>query len=442
MSIHKLYQIDDIESDEKSVEENDPDLIYYENQIQKTQDDKKKSIQQKICTSSCSHKTNCIRHALITGFLRTFAVSYILKTSLSLSQYILFGKTLKLKSIYKNMTKNMSKIHNDSISFAQFLGLMSLTYKIILSILRRYFKKDDIKFKSIAGFIAGFWIILDNKQRQKSFATNCIIRSISDAIRLSIFYNKIMIIPGFNMIIFSLSQLILLNASFWKSGLVDKNLRKFMLKLGNFNENKIKILSDGVKTGKFVKCCPSLHKDKYCAIYNIKNFTLSFKNALMIYLPVHFLPILLFQSKKLYSNPTKYFKQSLNNTFISCLFVSSYNLMVNGNICFCRNILKKDVHLSGIFCAFFASLTLLIENVKRRSELTLYCIPRSIEIIFRLFTKQKYPKIYNFLRSKYLRTFSFQISIAIWLTICAIPKGFKTSNTLNMTLIKLIFDIN
>ena len=151
------------------------------------------------------------------------------------------------------------------------------------------------------------------------------------------------------------------------------------------------------------------------------------------------MPILLFEPRKVFSNPRKYFTQNLKGTFISCLYVSTYNLMVNGNICLCQNIFKMDYWWSGIFCALFASLTLLIENVKRRSELTLYCLQRALEVIFRLFTKRKYPNIYNFLRSKYLRIFSFQIAITIWLTIREIPKGNEISNSLNMTIMKLIF---
>ena len=353
----------------------------------------------------CNHKSSCAEHAFIS-FLRTFAASYVLKTSLSLFQHALFGKLINYK-FHNNGTNgiinmiNISQLksiytNRDSVLFAQFLGLMSLTYKGVLCSLRRYFKTDDIKYKSIAGFIAGFWIIVDNPRRQQSYAMNGIVRAISDGVHLGIFYKKIPIIHGFNMMMFSISQLILLNASFWRPELIHPILYKFMLKISNMNEQKIKMLSDGVKTGKFVECCPSLHSDKLCSIYNIKNFLSSFKNASKIYLAVHFLPILLFEPRKVFLNPRKYFTQSLKGTFISCLFVSTYNLMVNGNICLFRNMFKKDYWWVGIFCSVFASLTLLIENVKRRSELTLYCLQRSLKLYLDYLQNQNIQKFIIF----------------------------------------------
>lgn len=83
----------------------------------------------------CRHKWHCAQHAIILGFFRTFAASFVLKTALGLLQSALFGQmsAAKFKAICTS---------SDSLLFAHFIGLMSFTYKATLCALRRYFKFD------------------------------------------------------------------------------------------------------------------------------------------------------------------------------------------------------------------------------------------------------------------------------------------------------------
>ena len=70
----------------------------------------------------------------------------------------------------------------------------------------------------------------------------------------------------------------------------------------------------------------------------------------------------------------------------------------------------------------------------------LYCVPRAMEVGFRLIPNRdwmKYP--YKALRCGYLPILSFQIAMSVWMTVIAIPKGTETSNGINMTVLKIIF---
>ena len=95
---------------------------------------------------------------MFKGFFRTFAAAYVFKTSIALSGQLFGGKILsfskknarfvsfdyaKIESIYQNV---------DTIRFAQFVGLMSFTYKCILCILRRWRLKDPIYHKTVCLF--------------------------------------------------------------------------------------------------------------------------------------------------------------------------------------------------------------------------------------------------------------------------------------------------
>jgi len=385
----------------------------------------------------CRHKWHCAQYAILLGFFRTFAASFVLKTSLSLLQNALFGRLdmTKFKAICTSQ---------DSLLFAHFIGLMSFSYKATLCALRRYFKFDCLAWKSIAGFVCGFWVILDNPQRQRSNAMNGLTRALGDAIKVAVCRGQIAVIPYFNMGCFALSQVVLLNAMFWRSQLVQPTLYRFFLKIGNMNHQQIQALRNRVSATNaghthFVPCSPTLHANPSCVGYVANDFCVSMKRASVVYLAVHFLPPLLFQPKRVLLNTRTFVRRGLRNTLMSCLFVSCYNAVVKANVCLLRNVLRADYWWNCVLSALIGSMALLIEDSKRRTELTLYCVPKAIAIILRLFGKRTWPKMHAFLRSTSLRVVAFQLCMAILLTVRAIPKGMENANRLNMTILNLIF---
>ena len=69
----------------------------------------------------------------------------------------------------------------------------------------------------------------------------------------------------------------------------------------------------------------------------------------------------------------------------------------------------------------------------------LYCLPRALEWVIKRVDKVKMPNLYRLFRTNWWPTFVSQIALAIWLSICNIPKGIKSSNTINMTVLNIIF---
>ena len=103
------------------------------------------------------------------------------------------------------------------------------------------------------------------------------------------------------------------------------------------------------------------------------------------------------------------------------------------------NTFKNNNFIEGILGGFAAGLSLIIEHQNRRPELTLYCLPRASELILKSINKSKYPKLMGILYCKYLRVLVIQISIAIWMTVLNIKNGINIANTLNVTVLKIIF---
>jgi len=88
---------------------------------------------------------------------------------------------------------------------------------------------------------------------------------------------------------------------------------------------------------------------------------------------------------------------------------------------------------------FFSGLSLFVEHSKRRIELVLYCVPRALEIVMRLIRKDKFPKLYSLLRKPWLPILSFQIAIALWMTVLGSVGGDLAANSLNVTVLRVVF---
>eukprot|EP01084_Bolivina_argentea_P172516 298849_1 len=169
----------------------------------------------------CPHKHRCFQNAIMKGFFRTFSAAFIFKTSLRFSTKLLSGNISfdKIKAIY---------LDPDSLLFGLFVGIMSFTYKVILCILRRIRGKDPIYHKTIAGFICGTWIVMDDKTRRKQIALYCLVRAISDVIKLCVRKKKIPHIPHTDIAVFTVSQLLTMHALLHAPKTLDKKYYKWI----------------------------------------------------------------------------------------------------------------------------------------------------------------------------------------------------------------------
>eukprot|EP01084_Bolivina_argentea_P088506 159790_1 len=339
----------------------------------------------------CPHKHHCLQNAIMKGFFRTFSAAYIFKTSLSFFTKLFIGKISlnSIKQIYLNP---------DSILFGLFVGLMSFTYKAILCILRIIRKKDAIYHKTIAGFISGLWIIIDDKTRRKQIALYCLVRSISDLIKLCVFYKQLPYIEHSDIAIFTFSQLFIMHGLVHASHALDSKYYQWIKNMGHLREKQCQLtfrsrinpaLQYRLPSEKWNKCYPLFHSDHSCLRHNCIDWFYGLIRAAQIYLPVHFLPTILFEPKRILNEPISFIKRKTYNMIISSIFLSTYQFNMKITLCTLRNIFKSDDAWHGIVGGFFTGLPLLIENKYRRPELMLYCIPRAMEVAMRLIPKKK-----------------------------------------------------
>jgi len=372
----------------------------------------------------------------------------IFKTSLAFFTSLMSRRLTmaKIKKIYLN---------EDSILFGLFCGLMSFTYKAILCTLRRVRKKDPIYHKTIAGFVCGIWMLIDNKERRKQIALYCFVRALSDLIKLAVRYQKCPTVKHADIGIFTVSQLFIMHGLVHRTDALDPKYYQWIKRMGGLNEAQCQLTyrsridpKCGTRLpGEEWRPCyydygpnKTFHTEHSCVRAQCKDWCFGIGRAMQIYLPVHFLPMILFEPKKVIADPLSFIKRKGYNLMVSSVFLTTYQFNMKLTMCLLRNWRRADEVWHPSVGGFMSGLSLFIESPFRRPELMLYTLPRAMEVAMRLIpNRDHFAAIYKALRCVYLPVFSFQIAMSVWMTVIAIPKGIETSNSINMTVLKILF---
>eukprot|EP00484_Ammonia_sp_Unknown_P027882 CAMPEP_0197047628 /NCGR_PEP_ID=MMETSP1384-20130603/23100_1 /TAXON_ID=29189 /ORGANISM="Ammonia sp." /LENGTH=382 /DNA_ID=CAMNT_0042479587 /DNA_START=114 /DNA_END=1262 /DNA_ORIENTATION=- len=376
------------------------------------------------------------------GFFRTFSAAFIFKTSLRFFTTLFAGKLSwkRIRAIF---------LDNDSVLFGFFVGLMSFTYKVILCALRRIRKKDPIYHKTIAGFLSGLWILIDDKTRRQQIALYCLVRAIADLVKLGVVYKRVPDIPHSDVAVFTVSQFFIMHGLMHASHTLDRGYYKWIKKMGDYSEEQIQLTFRSrvnpkaqyrLPSEQWDTCYPLFHRDPSCLRHHSIGWLFALFRAAQIYLPVHVLPMILFKPKKVLQDPLQFLRRKAFNVMVSSVFLATYQFNMKITICTLRNWFKTDHWSHDLMGGFTTGMALFLENEYRRPELMLYCAPRAIEVAYRLIPNSGYFRgLYQLSRWTYLPVLSFQVAMAVWMTVIAIPKGEDTSNSINMTVLKIIF---
>lgn len=121
-------------------------------------------------TSLCKHRLSCPENA-VRGLVEWISKGYILKTVINLLYEII------LKRGYKRPANILKQIFTiDALRFSGFIGGMNFLYKATLCLLRKTRGKDDGLNASIAGFVGGMAVLIDNRNRRENFALYSVAR--------------------------------------------------------------------------------------------------------------------------------------------------------------------------------------------------------------------------------------------------------------------------
>ena len=107
--------------------------------------------------------------------------------------------------------------------------------------------------------------------------------------------------------------------------------------------------------------------------------------------------------------------------------------------CHMRWFLRRDPEWIYAMGGGLTGFSILLESKHRHYELLLWVAPRVLQIILRLFEKEKWPKIYQLLRSDYYSFACLQLTLAAWMILYNMENAKKATNSLNFTALTVVF---
>ena len=126
-------------------------------------------------------------------------------------------------------------------------------------------------------------------------------------------------------------------------------------------------------------------------VYLLFDFFYGLARASTMYAPVHILPALLFRSGKLLRDPFGVALKTAHATFLSSLFLTTYQFTVKAS----QAVLREDLFFGdqawkACLSGLLTGLSCFFEKPTRVNELMLYCVPFSSTIMWNAFKANGY----------------------------------------------------
>ncbi|KAG0307448.1 hypothetical protein BGZ98_000238 [Dissophora globulifera] len=137
------------------------------------------------------------------------------------------------------------------------------------------------------------------------------------------------------------------------------------------------------------QCCALLHPLYGCNRHALDTITGEFGRALKMYGTLNLIVTLVFQNKRLASDPVESGKRYVKSTLRSCLFLTAYVLAAFYVPCISRRIFQRETNINYLLNGLVAGFAVLIEAPGRQMELALYCLPRALETTWKLLLNRK-----------------------------------------------------
>ncbi|CAI5712308.1 unnamed protein product [Hyaloperonospora brassicae] len=246
-------------------------------------------------------------------------------------------------------------LRRDTLRFGAFFGTLVGTFRVTELAARaaRGGQRDAITL-AIAGFVSGSALLLDSPARRTTVSLYIFVR------------------------------------------MVDVNYYQWICRIGAVNHHGLEYTVRQRMRGaldahgnalSFRPCQPHYHMES-CVTHAIKEWINGLGRSLQIYLPVHFLPAMIFRFQQLRGAPASTTARISYAALRSSAFLTSYQTVAKLVICMARNALRRDEAAAPLAAGIATGGALFFEHTKRRFELMLYCLPRAIDIVWQLLKRR------------------------------------------------------
>mmetsp|Transcript_18607 Transcript_18607/g.34476 ORF Transcript_18607/g.34476 Transcript_18607/m.34476 type:complete len:443 (-) Transcript_18607:30-1358(-) len=273
----------------------------------------------------------------------------------------------------------------DTKRFALFVGLFVAVFRSTNSALTSITKEDSPRNATIAGALAGATLLADDRERRRGLALYLFCRGLDLAIKRLVREGVIPYWKHFENLLFGICNMPIMLGFFLRPDILERSYYNWIVGMGastpNGMEKTFRTAWYNTSQGKPYKmqpCSCGFHQGP-CLQHCVTDWFAGLGRAGKMYLPVHFLPLLLFQSGALAKNPIGQLARTGHNFAKSCLFLTTYVFLVKSTSCTLRHFLQMDTVPQAMLCGLMTGFSTYLEQPSRTSELMLYCMPRGLE---------------------------------------------------------------
>ena len=280
----------------------------------------------------CAH-VPCLWHvisgALGRGFLAGYSTRSLFMLGISMLSPKLWGTAEGRAKVLDGC------FGEDSVKFGSFVGGMGFLHKLTLAAMRRVRGCDDAWNNTVAGGVSGLALFLDNPERRSTLALYVLARAVYEFVTLTGKQQNITA-PNHTLVgLFSLIQVPIMYCLMYAPKALAPTYLKFIGGQGevptNINEQVFCRAEMGLPMppeGMLAHGCSILHPhDASCVKGNVRCFVTGLLRAARMYVPVHFLPALIYHPEAARKQPISFVTRAATRVWWSSVFLSGYTVL-------------------------------------------------------------------------------------------------------------------
>ncbi|CAG8522836.1 5378_t:CDS:2 [Ambispora gerdemannii] len=361
---------------------------------------------------------NAILMHAITGGLRTYLLAHGARGGLNF--FLQLTMMLRKSKIRIGHAFRYGFFGKDALRFGLAFGGFSFLWKLINNGLRHARGKDDRWNGMVAGSIAGLSILAEKRERRISIAQQLFVRAMQgvyNAGRARDYFH----FPHGDSLLFAVCSAQLLYAYTIQPDTIPPEFLQFMVKTARVprevlalnkkyvttnmpidveealnilrkykgTEYAFKVVSKMGQHPTTIPCALIHSSSDSCMYADVERFYKVFKDILPIYTALNTVSMLVFKTKDFFQNPLDRIQKSVFNTVRSSAFLSTFVSGYLTEICFHRNLVNYGLtawdhkYLYWI-TGFITSLSIFLEDKRRRTDLALYVLPKAAESWYKI----------------------------------------------------------
>lgn len=346
---------------------------------------------------------DCVRDALAQAAV-TFAKAYGWKTVLGLVLKLVRALVRKQLPSLRELAAGLASL--DSVRFAGFLASTNAVYRSMRCALAfadpgPQTVRRALVHRAVAGLCSGLAIALDDPERRGVVAVYAFARAFAVAGAALMRHGLLPEMPLAPYVAFGVSNIAIVYGALLEPEALPRSYYHFIINAAGLPDSTLetvfrareRLLHTGQCTPAtlppLVPCQPVFHTGP-CWRDHLVDWVVMSRRSLPTYLPVHWLPLMLFKRQALRKNPRQTLWHTIKATGYSVAFLNTYGFIVKTTVCALRHTLQRDAPWHAGLAGLLTGLAVLFEQRSRAAELAIYCVMRAMQIVHALLARRGY----------------------------------------------------